>query len=168
MEQEKRTAFGVAIERSYAWQEERLPVWLNMASPEEFLAMELEAAAMGREIADALTRDVFERVVSDAGFQAVTTAAAMKGNEVAMRRAGVKETRVTLLGGTEIRVPALYVRPRPRRRPGPKRKRGQRGKSGVGLYPALAALGIWQNVTPALGAEVARQVASSDSLPPAP
>ena len=163
----QRTALEAAKERIDAQVADRMPFWLEMTDAEGFRAMELEAAGLGRELADAITRDVLEQVISDPGLQAVTTAAAMKGSEMAMRRDGIKEVPVRLLGGSEIRVRALYIRPEQQSRPGPRRKPGKRGKSGVGLYPVLAALGICEKVTPALGAEVARQVAGSDSFRPA-
>lgn len=61
-------------------------------------------------------------------------------------------------------VRADYLRKDLSNRPGPKRGHGRRGKAGSGVYPALAALGIEFGVSPALAAEVARQVTDSDSV----
>ena len=60
-----------------------------------------------------------------------------------------------------------YLKRDHRGRPGRKRRSGRRGKGGTGLYPTLAALGIWYRATPALTGEVVQQVAASDALRPA-
>jgi len=44
------------------------------------------------------------------------------------------------------------------------RKRSKRGKAGSGLYPALAALGIFHGVSPALADEVSFQVCANDAV----
>ena len=70
---------------------------------------------------------------------------------------------VTLLGGKKVRLEVEYLKPN-RRKSRKKRRNGNRGKGGTGLYPVLAALGIWFGVTPALAGEVSRQVTDSDSV----
>ena len=70
-----------------------------------------------------------------------------------------QDVAVTLLGGTQARVVTPYFLQRPEPG-GARRKRGQRGKpAGNGVYPCLAALGIHNGVSPALGAEVSRLAA---------
>lgn len=146
---------------------ERLEGWLQMVDAEDLRRVEEEVAALMRGAGDALMAMVLERVTGDPVFEAVTVAAAMSG-ERPMRRAGRRHIKVTLLGGTTITLPRQqYVKPQPVRRRGPRRKPGQRGKAGAGLYPVLSALGIEWGVTPALAAEVARQVAASESFRPA-
>jgi hypothetical protein len=67
--------------------------------------------------------------------------------------------RVSLLGGSKCTVSTPYYLRRPRRGPGRPRGVGKRGEAGNGVYPFLAALGIHDRVSPALGSEVARCVA---------
>ena len=67
--------------------------------------------------------------------------------------------RITLLGGSKWTVNTPYYLRRPHRRPGRPRGVGKRGAAGNGIYPFLAALGIHDRVSPALGSEVARCVA---------
>lgn len=64
--------------------------------------------------------------------------------------------RVALLGGSSVTVKTPYFLRRPRRRG---RRKAGRGKSGNGVYPILAVLGIHFRVSPALASEVARLVA---------
>jgi len=73
---------------------------------------------------------------------------------------------IDLLSGGSVRLEELeYLKPdRKGPRPGRKRKPGRRGRGGVGLFPVLAALGIWYGASPALAEEVSRQVADSDSV----
>ncbi len=74
---------------------------------------------------------------------------------------------MTLLGGGKARVKVPYLKQDLRGRPGRTRGSGKRGPGGTGLYPTLAALGIWFGVTPALAGEIVRQVADSDAVRPA-
>jgi hypothetical protein len=130
-----------------------------------FRAAELEIAALGRELADQVTGMVLRKIVADPVLQSEASLAARQ--EGKFRDGGARDVGVTLLGGSEVRLTVAYVRPDERgsrRRRGPQRKVGQRGKGGAGCYPVLAALGIWFFVTPALGAEVCRQIADSDSV----
>ena len=58
----------------------------------------------------------------------------------------------------------LRMRPVMPPRPGRRRGVGRRGKGGSGVYPVLAELGITGLATPALMAEVAREVAEANSV----
>lgn len=143
----------------------RVDVWLAARDPIAFRSAELEIAALGREMADAITAMLLKHIVADSVLQTEASLAAREGGR--LRHGGIRDVGVTLLGGSEVRVKVEYVRPNvrgSRRRPGRRRKVGKRGKGGAGCYPVLAALGIWFFVTPALGAEVCRQIADSDSV----
>ena len=68
------------------------------------------------------------------------------------------------MGGSRVRLTQLEYLKRNGRRKRRGRPRTKRGKSGTGLYPCLAALGICFGVTPALAGEICAQVADSDSV----
>lgn len=143
----------------------KIDVWLGARDPIAFRAAELEIAALGREMADSITAVVLKHIVADPVLQTEASLAARQLGK--LRHGGTREVGVILLGGSEVRMKVEYVRPNhrgSRKRPGRRRKMGQRGKGGAGCYPVLAALGIWFFVTPALGAEVCRQIADSDSV----
>lgn len=139
--------------------------WFTARTPVAFRNTELDIAARCRRLQDAIVAAVLVAIVSDADFEAETYVCA---THAASQRYGRRSSKtIKLLGGGAVRLnDLLYVKPNYRgkgKRRGPKRKR--RGKNnGVGFYPALAALGIEYGVTPALGAEVVRQVADSDSV----
>lgn len=134
--------------------------WAAADTPVAFRAMELSVAEASRTLADLIVEDVLRHRLSIPTFQAKTLAAARRSGRY--RCAGQRDVTVTLLGGGKVRVRASYLKRDLRGRRG--RPRKKRGKGGTGLYPALAALGIWFGVTPALAGEVCRQVTDSDSV----
>lgn len=143
--------------------ESEIDRWSQVRSAAEFRAMEQDVAAVMRKGADAVTSDILNAIIRDPVFQVETTRAARQGGS--LRDGGSRDVRVKLLGGGEVRLENLrYLKPNRRGRPGRKRRNGARGPGGVGLYPMLAALGIWFGVTPAVADEVSRQVADSDSV----
>jgi hypothetical protein len=93
-----------------------------------------------------------------------TVIAQADGAGVKLKSHGMRPTKVRLLGGTVVELKTLAMQPVPPRRPGRKRGVGRRGEGGAGVYPALAALGITGQATPALRAQVAREVADADSV----
>jgi hypothetical protein len=142
----------------------KLQGWLDSLSPAAFRSMELEVAAVARGFADQVVEAVLHEMLSDDVFQAQCCAAAHAGSEGRLRDVGRRPVEVTLLGGRRTTVRVRYLRPNHRGRPGRKRGTGRRGLGGTGLYPALAALGIWFGATPALADEIVRQVTDSDSV----
>jgi len=147
--------------------EERLDAWRDAKTPGGFREAEQELHAMAREMCDEVTASLLEDMLSDVQFQAKAAKAALKAPGIKRRRSGTSSVEVTLLGGGKTRVRVTYLKQDLRGRPGRKRGSGRRGPGGTGLYPELAALGIWFRVTPALADEVARQVADSDAVRPA-
>lgn len=150
------------LEKSGSELSVKVGAWLAIRDPVAFRAAELEIAEMGRDVADAVTALVLKHLVGDPELQAQASVEARQ--EGHLRHGGTREVGVTLLGGSEVRLNVEYVRPNRRGLPGRPRKVGKRGKGGAGFYPVLAMLGVWFGVTPALGGEVCRQVADSDSL----
>ena len=136
--------------------------WLQMATPEDFRAMELELGAMTRELGDEIAGDVLDARVSVPAFRAGTWVAAKGSGR--FRSGGPREVEVCFLGGGRRRYLVPYLKPDLRNRPGRRRRSGRRGAGGTGLYPVLAALGVADGVTPALAGEICRQVADSDSV----
>ena len=129
-----------------------------------FRAMEVAVAQVARGFADKVVEAILQEMVADKAFQSECSAAARAGAEFKMRDVGRRSVEVTLLGGRKTTVRVTYLRPDYRGRPGRRRGNGRRGKGGSGTYPALAALGIWFGVTPALADEISRQVTDSDSV----
>lgn len=77
-----------------------------------------------------------------------------------------KEVTITLIGGVQVRVPALYKLSRQRKKGrGRKRKRGKRGPSrGQGFYPVLVLLGIGDGVSPLVRCLVTQAATQTDSF----
>ena len=142
----------------------RLPGWLEARSPAMFRAMELDVAETARGFADQVVEVVLREILGEVAFQAECCAAARAGATVKLRDVGRRPVEVTLLGGRSVKVRVSYLRPDRGGLSGRPRGTGRRGKSGSGLYPALAVLGIWFGVTPALADEISRQVTDSDSV----
>jgi hypothetical protein len=144
--------------------EEKLPGWLDARTPSLFRAMELEVAATARDFADQVVEVVLREMLGDAAFHAECCAAAKAGAAAKLRDAGRRAVVITLLGGRRVKARVTYLNADRRGLRGRPRGVGKRGKGGTGLYPALAALGIWFGVTPALADEISRQVTDSDSV----
>ncbi|MBX3275962.1 MAG: hypothetical protein KF729_37265, partial [Sandaracinaceae bacterium] len=129
----------------------KLEEWLAARTPVAFREMEEAAHADARRFADGIVECLLRAALRDPDFQGMTSLAA-RGNKG--RRAEKREVSVRLLGGGRVRVRAEYLRP----------VGGRRARVRPGGYPALEALGIGFGVTPALGAEVCRQVTESESV----
>jgi hypothetical protein len=140
--------------------ESSLSDWLNMSSPAECQAGEEELHRLGRGLADEIFEAIVTGRITDVEFEAQVYVSA-KG-ALKLSHGGHRETTFRLLGGREVRVNSLYMKPDRRGRPG--RKRKHRGKSGSGLYPVLAALGISFGATPALANEVCWHMTAHDSV----
>ena len=160
MASELRSQLETIIARFASDVEGRVEQWAGADAPGAFRAMELTVSEACRGLADAVTGLVLEHRLADRTFQAETSAAARAHGRY--RCAGRKDVTVTLLGGSQVRVPVSYLKADRRGLAG--RPRTKRGKGGTGLYPALAALGIWFGVTPAAAGEIVHQVADSDSV----
>lgn len=93
---------------------------------------------------------------------AVATARARAGRR--LRSQGLRMTPVRFLGGARLLLPTPYLREDLQGRPGPRRGHGRRGPTGSGSYPALEALGIWSQATPAFASEVTRQAVRAASF----
>ena len=143
--------------------ESRVEQWKAARDPAAFRAMELQVAAEARAVADEITAHLLRAIVRDPEMQAEASAAARRAYAGRYRHGGRRSVKVTLLGGKQVSLDAEYLKAN-RRASRRKRRNGNRGKSGTGLYPVLAALGIWFGVTPALAGEVCRQITDSDSV----
>lgn len=142
-------------------------VVLDARDPGGFFEAERTVHDLCRDVADDIVGAVLQFLVSDPRIVEPTRAywtrtAAEQGEK--LQSNGYKSTSIQLLGGTKVQVSTLRLARVARRRPGRKRGRGKRGKAGTGVYPALAQLGIIGKATPALMAEVAREVAESQSV----
>ncbi len=145
-----------AIERVYA-----------ASSGEELYDGERAVRAELMRRADLAVGAVLEHKASDPVFVEPAKQLMMEQAEAAgvkLKSHGRRFTRVRLLGGSVIRFRTLQLLPMAQKRPGRKRGVGRRGKGGSGVYPALATLGIEGQSTPALRAEVARELAEANSV----
>lgn len=145
--------------------EKNVEVWLKARSPAAFRAMEVEVHALFRRFADETSGKILDVMVQAPELQAKAVTAAQTASAGLLRSAEVRSVEVTLLGGSKTKVKTPYLPPRRRRsKRDKKRGRSRRRRMQKGLYPVLAALGIWFGVTPALAGEICRQVADSDSV----
>jgi len=136
------------------------------STPSEFYDAERAVAADARQRSDELVAAILKfRATEPATVQPAKEAAQAKAKaaDVVVKSHGERTTRVRLLGGTEIRFETLALLPVAKKRPGRKRGVGRRGKGGAGVYPVLDMLGINGKATPALLAEVAREMTESTS-----
>jgi len=143
-----------------------LPGWRGARDPEAVRAMELDVAAAAREMADGIAGAVLRAIAADPVLQAEASLAArseVSATGRSRRHGGVRSVEVTLLGGSSVSLDVEYQQPNYRSKKR-RTKKKTRGKGGAGLFPVLAALGIWFGVTPALAGEVCRQIADSDSV----
>lgn len=142
----------------------RMEAWLCIEGAAEFRAMETEVAALTREAGDRVVKLVLKARLQASDFEGRCSKAARQGHGVKLRSGARRDVMVTLRGGSTVKVNVGYLRPDLSKQPGRRRGTGRRGAGGAGLYPALAALGIWFGVTPGLADEISRQVADSDSV----
>jgi len=141
---------------------ERMDGWMSARTPTGFRETELEIAAAARGLADEVTAKILVTMADDGQWaEEVVSAARTHGP---YRGGGHRPVTVTLLGGKSVTLRVKYLKPDRRGLQGRPRGVGRRGKGGAGLYPVLAALGIWFAVSPAAAAEICRQVADSDSV----
>jgi len=143
---------------------EGLPRWTAAQNPDDALAVELEIHQAARLLADWLTAAIFNHILSNLVFQANATRAARAASKTPLRCGGARPVTIRLLGGSRFKATVPYLKPDRRgKRRGRRRKTGRRGKGGQGLYPTLAALGVWSGATAALTAEVVHHMSASDT-----
>lgn len=135
-------------------------------TPEQFYEAERLVRGQFEKRADVVVGEVLRLRVTQQGLVKPAKAAVLaqaRGAGVKLKSHGLRSTVVRLLGGTIIRLETLSMLPVALPGRGPKRSVGQRGEGGAGVFPALAALGIAGQATPALRAQVAREFADADS-----
>jgi len=130
--------------------------WSRARTPQAFSAVEQQAHALARKVADDIVAAVLRDILNDVVFQAQCVAGAHAVGQY--RSKGFKETSVTMLGGNSYPIRTQYLLP-----PSTTGRRRHR-RPGVGLWPCLVALGIWWRSSPALASETARQIADSCSF----
>ncbi len=133
-------------------------------TPEEFFDGERGIHEVTRSMGDLVTGTVLQYLaeapsVVEPARATVQEEAAASG--VTLRSNGRRSTGVQLLGGSRVKIRTLRLA---QVNNGPAREHGARGPGGSGVYPVLAQLGITGLATPALAAEVAREVVESASF----
>lgn len=137
------------------------------ATPEQFYDAERAVRREFDKRSDIVVGAVLEALAVRPSLLKPSKAAALARAEqagVKLKSHGLRKTPVRLLGGTVVRLKTLAMLPVAPARPGRKRAIGRRGEGGAGVYPALAALGIAGQATPALRAQVAREIVDADSV----
>jgi hypothetical protein len=144
--------------------ESKLSDWLKLQTPTAFRETELLVAEKCRRLQDGIIAALILAIVTNADFEAKTYVAASQTKH--LRYGERRGKTIKLLGGEKIRLEGLiYLKPNNRGKMNKKKGKKHRAKkNGVGLFPALSALGVEFGVTPALGGEIARQVTDSDSV----
>jgi len=142
-------------------------VW-QAKTPEEFNDAERSVRDAFVERADEVVGALLKERVKSSSLAESTKSELMARAEAAggkLKSHGRRATPVRLLGGSVVSVSTLSLLPVAKPKPGSfKRTPGRRGKTGSGVFPALFALGITSQATPALRAQVAREVADADSV----
>lgn len=142
-------------------------VW-QASNPEEFYDAERSVRDAFVERADAVVGALLaERVKASRLVEPTKTELMARAVEagIKLKSHGRRATRVRLLGGSVVALSTLSLLPVATPKPGAfRRAPGRRGKTGSGVFPALFALGITSQATPALRAQVAREVADADSV----
>lgn len=139
------------------------------STPEEFYDAERAVRDAWARRADVVVAEVLRhRVVAPSLVEPAKADCVARAAEagVKLKSHGRRPTKVRLLGGTVIQLETLSMLPvAPPSKPGAfKRGVGRRGESGSGVCPALAALGIAGQATPALRAQIAREISDADSV----
>ena len=135
-------------------------------SPTEFYDAERAVAQDARRRADEVVAAVLEFRADEASSIKPAKEQAhgkAKAAGIKVKSHGAHPTPVRLLGGTEIRLRTLVLQPVAAPGPGRKRGVGRRGKTGSGVRPLLDQLGIVGKATPALVADVAREMTEAAS-----
>ena len=109
-----------------------------------FIAEEIVSAHLDTQLLGDCCREVRERILA--------------GGACKVEDGGWQAVRVTLPGGTILRLYTRYLWPSRKGKPGRPRGNGKRGPKGVGSYPVIERLGIRDSVSPATRSEISRQV----------
>ncbi len=133
----------------------------DVTGPEGFLALELEAEALGRRLKDAVTRAAIMRahLSRESSKQAArdTRRRYREAGELArIDNMGPRGVGILLPGGGSVRLYTPYLRPSRKGLVG--RPRVKRGEGGSGRYPVLEQLGIEDGVTPLTRSKISRMV----------
>lgn len=124
---------------------------------ESFWRLEEGVLASFQIAAAQVVAGVLVLVHRDRSWVQAATDVARETTGCRLRHRGRRATPVRFLGGACLLIETPYLSEGRNRRAGGRRGVGRRGASGSGCYPALEALGITNQATPALASEVARQ-----------
>lgn len=113
-------------------------------------------AEVAKRCVDRITGTVIKDALEDPSVEVRAQALLSQRPHHRLQKSRQRVT-VDLLGGSTVDVVTPYFLDRSPRK-GRKPRPGQRGRSGHGIFPLLAALGIHERFTPAYGAEIARMV----------
>lgn len=151
---------------SSAEQDAALRLW-TAEDGEALLDAERKTRATMRERADQLTTAILSAKLQAPDFVDPLCEEVREAGRAAdqpMQSRGDTPISIRLLGGSRPSLRTRVMNRRTPKDPGQRKKRGKRGPKGSGTRPALAQLRIIGQSTPALRAEVAREIANSNSL----
>lgn len=130
----------------------------TVSTPLEFLAYEHGLFLMLIQLGAAIIALVLKFRLEDKEFQRKTGEEFMTKHPKKYRHLKNYLTPVRTFFGNIVKVRTrYYVRKRDARR-------RSNGRNGTGVFPTLEALGIYNGVTPALGSDIAREVAEGPSM----
>jgi hypothetical protein len=139
-------------------------MFLTRPGADGLLEFEEEVLRLFMKVASQVVAGAVACVHMDPGFVEAAVAGARERTGRRLRNQGLRMTPVRFLGGTRLLLPTPYLAEDLHGRRGPRRGHGRRGPTGSGSYPALEALGIWSQATPALASEVSRQAVRAASF----
>ncbi len=131
-------------------------------SPSELLAYERRLFLLLVQLGALIIALVLKTRIADKEFQDIAAERIVPKNSKRYRNQAYLWTTITTSFGNTVRLKTRYYRLRRSR--GRKRRWGKRGKNGSGIYPTLELLGIRDGVTPALAADIAREVTEGPSM----
>ncbi len=137
---------------------DKVETWASIEQPEEMLNLEQELQSITGIFQGQMVGSVLEAIHLNLDFVIECQTQALMGG---LRNVDWRPVSIQTLGGLEITISSPYTARKKALKRG--RKRKKRGRGGSGDYPVLRRLGIVGRATPALLAEVNRQVADGPS-----
>lgn len=148
-----------AIEALRTQLHDQAAAWSEIGTPAEMLELEQTLDSQLGDFQTQIVGGVLEARHADLDFVVDGQTQALSQG---LRNVEWRPVTVRTLGGGETTLHTPYAA-RKRKKKGRRRKPGKRGRGGSGDYPVLRRLGIVGRATPALLAEVNRQVADGPS-----
>ena len=159
MDSQLRTRIDDEIEQLKAELYRKASIWSRTRTPDEMLDLEQELQTTLNAFHSKVVGVMLAAIHRDKAFVAACRTQALYPGSINVAWLKVS---VRSLGGHEVRIRTPYIISG-RKKAGRRHKKGQRSRDGKGTYPVLRRLGVVGRATPALLAEVNRQLADGPS-----